>query len=69
MESEKKETGNLISDLTNGEVKKIPFGGDTPEIGFSLSEWQKAYLVNGSYRTQTDDGGVFGSKINHNLND
>lgn len=64
MENEKKETGNLISDLTNGEVTKIPFGGDAPEIGFSLSEWQKAYLVNGSYRTPTDDGSVFGSKIN-----
>ena len=35
----------------NKRVEPIEFGGDIPNVGFSVSEWQKAYLKNGSYET------------------
>ncbi len=45
MENEIKESGNLISDLTNGKITVLPLGGGDAlkEIGFSADKWNEIY--------------------------
>lgn len=73
MEHNISKSGNLVADTTNSEIAKVPFGGNIPELGFSLSEWRKAYFNNEidsntneeyGYCIPTDDGSIFGSKVN-----
>lgn len=51
----------------------VPYSGEVPETGFSVSSWKDSYCNNEidpktnkpyGYRIKTDDGSVFGSKIN-----
>lgn len=67
------ESGNIISDLTDGKVNCVSFGGDVPALGFSVEKWRDVYYNNEidpktqtpyGYRIKTDDGTVFGSEIN-----
>lgn len=34
----------------------VPFGGNCPELDFNVSDFQKEYLLNGSYQTRNPDG-------------
>ena len=39
-------SGNLLSDLTNGEITSVDFGKSIPEIGFDVDEWNRHYGPN-----------------------
>lgn len=45
MENENKDSGNLISDLTDGKITVVPFGGGDAlkDIGFSAEKWNEIY--------------------------
>lgn len=47
-----KNIGNLIYYITDKKVTSIEFGGDIPELGFSVKKWNECYGENRSESTK-----------------